>query len=131
MEDEKNGLLTRREFTSASVMAMLAGVAVTVTGCSSGGNGNPNGPSNPGGGDGAIVGAISDNHSHTATINSAQVNAGNAFTLDIRGQADHPHTVQITMAELTQIAAGTQVSKTSSQDSSITTGPHSHIVTFN
>jgi len=131
MGDEKKDLLNRREFTSATVMALLAGVTVTVTGCSSGGNGNPSGPSNPGGGGDNRVGSISENHGHTASIDSAQLSAGQAITLNIQGDGDHPHTVEISMAELTQIAAGTQVSKTSSQDSSVTTGPHTHVVTFN
>lgn len=121
--------IDRREFTSASLMALLAGVTVSVAGCSSDGNGNPMNPSNPGSGD--KVGSISANHSHSATITSAQLMAGQAITLNIGDQADHPHTVQISMADLTAIAAGTQVSKTSSQDTSATFGPHSHVVTFN
>lgn len=132
-QEQKKALLDRREFTSTTIMALLSGVAITVSGCSSGGgDSNPTGPSNPGGGGtGAKVGTISDNHSHTASITQAQIDAGQSITLNIRGTSDHPHTIQISMAELAQIAAGTQVSKTSSVDSSVTTGPHTHVVTFN
>lgn len=130
MQGAKKELLNRREFTSATVMALLGGVTVTVMGCSSGSSNNPMTPSNPGG-SGDRTGAVADNHGHTATITSAQVSAGQAITLNIRGTGDHPHTVGISTAELAQIAAGQQVAKTSSVDQSVSSGPHGHTVTFN
>ena len=128
--DEKE--LNRREFTSAAVMALLGGVTVTVMGCSSSSPMTPTDPDpDPGGGGTGRSGTVSENHGHTATITAAQISAGQSVTLDIRGDGDHPHLVAVTMAEVMQIAAGQEVSKVSSVDQSITTGPHSHIVTFN
>jgi hypothetical protein len=56
---------------------------------------------------------------------AAQLSAGNAVTLDIRGQADHPHTVSLTAAEITSIAAGQRVGKASTEEAF-----HTHTVTF-
>jgi hypothetical protein len=124
--------VSRREFTAVSVMSMLAGVTVTISGC---GGGSPGGPSpnptphptptpTPAAGDKS--GNVSANHGHTAIVTAAQITAASAIALDIRGQGDHPHTVSLSGAELTQIGAGTRVSKTSSSD-----GGHDHVVTFN
>lgn len=116
-------LLDRREFTTATLMALLSGVTVTVIGCDS------ESPTAPNAGD--VAGSVTANHQHSAIITDAQLDAGNAVTLDIRGGADHPHTVQLTMNEVGQIAAGQRVSKTSSTDGSATFGIHSHTVIFN
>ena len=48
------------------------------------------------------------------------------IALDIQGTATHTHTVNLTQAEVTSIAARTQVSTTSTTDSF-----HNHTVTFN
>jgi hypothetical protein len=56
----------------------------------------------------------------------AQLTAGGALALDIRGDADHPHTVELSADEVEAIAGNQRVSKTSSTDAS-----HSHVVTFN
>ena len=115
---------TRREFTAQSVMALLSGVTITISGC---GGSSPTQPSPPpGGGTADTSGSVSANHGHTATITGAQVSAGLGVTLQIRGSADHPHPVDLTNTEVVQIGGGTRVSKTSSTD-----GGHSHVVTFN
>ena len=49
-----------------------------------------------------------------------------ALTLDIRGQATHPHTVQLAAAEVASIAAGQRVTKESSSEDG-----HTHAVSFN
>jgi hypothetical protein len=116
-------LLDRREFTTATLMALLSGVTVSVVGCDS------ESPTAPNPGD--VAGTVTANHQHSAIITDAQLDAGNAVTLDIRGGADHPHTVVLTMPEIGQIAAGQRVSKTSSTDGSATFGTHSHMVIFN
>jgi hypothetical protein len=119
----------RREFTVAAVLAALSGVSVTISGC--GGDGSsPTVPSNPtppplGPGDRAAS-SISGNHGHIAVITGAQLTSSTTVTLDIRGQADHPHTVELSAAQVQQIAANQRVSKESTSD----TG-HSHTVTFN
>jgi hypothetical protein len=72
------------------------------------------------------TGSISGNHGHTARITGAQLTAGGALSLDITGIASHPHTIELSAAEVMAIAAGQRVSKTSSTDAA-----HSHVVTFN
>jgi hypothetical protein len=115
--------LDRREFTERTVLALLSGVTITISGC--GDDDTPTGPTSPGG-SADVMGAVSANHGHTATITSAQLTAGNAVMLNIRGNADHPHTVELGGAEVMQVAGGQRVSKSSSTDAG-----HSHTVTFN
>jgi hypothetical protein len=116
--------LTRREFTLEAALAILAGVTITISGCGSDSPASPSPSPSPSPGD--RTGTISANHGHSATVAAAQLTAGNAISLDIRGQATHPHTVAITQAELGQIAANQRVSKDSTSNDG-----HSHTVTFN
>ena len=113
--------LDRRHFTRTALMTMLAGVTVTVWGCSK----NPSSPSN--GRTGDVIG----NHGHQAVITNAQLAGNNGIILDIRGTADHPHSVELTVAELNQISAGQRLGKNSSTDPSSTVGTHNHLVQFN
>ena len=126
---ERTGL-DRREFTVAAVLAALSGVAITITGCG-GSSGSPGSPSTPppGSGGGTTAdktGTVSSNHGHRAVITGAQLTAANSVSLDIRGDADHPHTVALGATEVAAIAGGQRVSKESSSDAG-----HSHTVTFN
>jgi hypothetical protein len=127
MSDEN--LLTRREFTVESALAMLAGVTITITGC--GGDDNvpvnvmPNPTPTPSGGKTGTV-STEAGHTHTgADITAAQLTAGNAISLTLVGSG-HTHTVALSQTELSQISAGTRVQKTSSTDNA-----HAHTVTFN
>jgi hypothetical protein len=117
--------LDRREFTLQSAMAILSAATITISGCGGGGS-SPAPSPGPAPGSGDATGSISGNHGHTAVITAARLMAGNAIQLDIRGQADHPHTVDLTAAEITQIGARQQVVKSSSNDAG-----HQHTVTFN
>ena len=120
MSDEN--LLTRREFTVESALAMLAGVTITITGC--GGNNDATPSPTPGGKTGVV--SVSDGHTHTgAEITAAQLMAGNAIMLTLTGSG-HTHTVALSQADLSQINAGTRVQKDSSNDQG-----HLHTVTFN
>ena len=122
MSDET--LLTRREFTVESALAMLAGVTITITGC---GDDDPNPTTNPTPAtDKSATVSTDAGHSHTATITAAQFTAGQAITLTLLGAATHTHTVALSQAELTQISGGTRVQKPSTTDNA-----HSHTVTFN
>lgn len=116
--------ISRREFTVHSALAMLSGVTITILGCgdNSGGASSPTPPPPPGGASG-VIGA---NHGHTAIITAAELMAGNMLALNITGTADHPHTVELTAAEVQQIAGGARVSKFSSTEQA-----HAHSVTFN
>lgn len=123
---------TRRDFTVRSVLAMLSGVAITVTGC--GGSNSPAAPSStppptsptPPAGNNDITGSVAANHGHIAVITGAQLTAGNAVNLDIMGNANHSHTVALSATEIGQIAGSTRVQKTSTN-----TSGHAHTVTFN
>jgi hypothetical protein len=117
--------IDRREFTLRSLLAMLSGVTITVSGCG-GGGGSPTQPTPQPSTGGDKTGNVSSNHGHVAVITSAQLTAAGALTLDIRGQADHPHTVQLTAAEVGSIAAGQRVGRASSEQDF-----HTHTVTFN
>ena len=118
---EHTRLLSRREFSRESVLAMLAGVVITITGC---GDDDPTGPSGGSGTD--VTGVVSANHGHRATVTGVQITAANGVSLDIRGDADHPHTVALTAAQVAQIGNRQQVVVTSTTDNS-----HQHTVTFN
>jgi len=126
--------LDRRQFTLAAALAALSGVAITISSaCSSGGGGGYGGPTTPSGsgggggtGGGDKVGQISANHGHSAVITAAQLTAGGALSLNIQGQADHPHTVELSAADITAIAGNQRVAR----DSSVTNA-HNHTVTFN
>lgn len=120
MSDEH--LLTRREFTVESALAMLAGVTITISGC--GDDDKPTTTPTPPVTD--KTGTVGTNHGHAATITAAQLTAGLALTLNIQGTAAHPHTVSLTQTEVTQISGGTRVEKISSTDNA-----HTHTVTFN
>ncbi len=122
---------TRREVTVQSALAMLSGVAITLSSC--GDSNSPTTPSTPSpppppaappAGDN--VGVVGANHGHTAVITAAQLAAANAVSLDISGSANHPHTVTLTDTEVGQIAGGTRVQKASSNNQA-----HTHTVTFN
>ena len=121
--------LTRRDFTLAAAMAILSGVAISVSGC--GGSNSSSSPASPSPASSAPAGsdktgAISSNHGHSAVIASAQLGASGGITLNIQGTAGHPHTVTLSGADLSAIANSQRVAKESSSDAS-----HSHTVTFN
>jgi len=128
---------SRREFTLASALAVLSGVTITITGCGGGYGGtssDPYGPSTPAPTPmmGDKSGVISANHNHEAIITAARLTGGSAIGLDIRGTADHTHTVDLSAAEIAAIAANQQVSKGStSSNTGGTYGDHAHTVTFN
>ena len=119
-------LLTRREFTVESALAMLAGVAITISGCGDEDNVTP-GPS-PQPSDRTATVSTEAGHTHTgATVTAAQLAAGNAITLTLAaGTTGHTHSVELSQGELSQISAGSRVQKTSTNSSA-----HTHTVTFN
>jgi len=120
--------LDRREFTVQSALALLGGaVTITITGC---GGGNSTTGASGGTLSADAPAVISDNHGHSAVITSAQMTAGNGMTLNIQDAADHPHMVDMTAAEMTQIRNGQSVSKPSSSTASAAYAMHNHTVTF-
>lgn len=128
MDDSKP--ISRREFSLHSALAMLSGVAITVSGCESDSPTDPTPTPDPdpdpnGNGDG-LEGTVSENHGHEAVITDGELTAGNELVLNIRGEADHPHTVGVSADEVMRIDDGETVAKQSSNDDG-----HSHTVTFN
>jgi hypothetical protein len=128
--------IDRRSFNVAWAYALLGGATITLTGCGGGSNvtgtGNPTPtPSPTASGDKA--GNINANHGHAVVITAAQLQAGGELTLDIKADAPHSHTVSLTAAEVTNVAAGQTVTKetTSSDGGASYGGSHSHSVTFN
>jgi hypothetical protein len=115
----------RREFTHQAVVAILSAATITIVDCGGGSSPAPSPSPQPGGG-GDVVGAISANHGHTAVVTAAQITAANAVALDIRGTANHPHTLDLSADEVGRIGQRQQVAKTSSSDDG-----HTHRVTFN
>jgi hypothetical protein len=103
-------------------MAILAGCIITVSeGC-----GSDKSPSTPTPPPADIVGSVSANHGHAVTVTGAQIAAGSAIAnIDIRGQATHPHTINMSAADFTNLKNRTAVTVTSSTDNN-----HSHQVTF-
>lgn len=124
VEPRSDSLLDRREFTLQLVLAVLSGATITVASACGDGGGSPSAP-DPGGSN-DIMGTVSANHGHEATITGAQLSAGNSVTLNIRGGADHPHTVELGAGQVMQIAARQRVSVQSTTDVA-----HAHTVVFN
>lgn len=128
--------IDRREFNQESLVALFSGVAITISGCGGGAGASPAAPTAPVAGatpppaspdnsETGRRGLITGNHGHVAVLTSAEFDAAGGAMLDIQGQADHPHMLELTEAELDAIENGRTVSKSS------TTGQgHTHTVTF-
>ena len=117
-----NPLLSRREFTLESALAMLAGVTITISGCGD----DSTSPTPAPGGSADVTGDVSANHGHIATVTGAQITAAGALSLPIMGNATHPHTVSLTASQVQQIGARQRVAVISTNDAG-----HDHTVTFN
>ena len=128
-EKELTLRIGRREFSRQAVVAILSAATITIVDCGGGSSPAPSPTPPPGGGGGGggdVTGVVSANHGHTAVVTAAQITAANSVLLDIHGTADHPHTVNLSAAEVGMIGNRQTVSKASSSDSG-----HSHTVTFN
>lgn len=119
MTQSRDGM-NRREFTGRALMAMLAGVTVTVAGC---GSDNGAGPSFP---VSDRTGVVDTNHGHLVTITSAQQTAGGNVVLNIQGTSSHDHVLELTAVEVVRIRAGMRITKSSAMGRN-----HVHTVTFN
>ena len=118
-ESAAHDIVTRREFTLQSALAILSGVVITVSGC------DDDSPTDPTVSD--IQGNVATNHPepHVVTVTGAQITAGTAVTLTLTGTSTHTHTVELTQSDLATLRNRQPVTKTSSTD-----GAHSHAVTF-
>ena len=112
-------VVTRREFTVQSALAILSGVVITVSGC------DEHPPMSPTVND--VSGTVSANHTqpHVVTVTGAQITAGTALTLTLTGTPTHTHTVQVTPGDLGTLRNRQPVTKASTNDNG-----HTHDVTF-
>ena len=116
--------VSRREFTLQSALALLSTCIITVEGCGSSYNPTP-APTPTPTPVSDVNGVISANHGHSAVITAAHITDGNAYALDIMGTATHPHTVDVSQADLTSLKNRQAVTKTSTNNNG-----HTHTVTF-
>jgi hypothetical protein len=105
------------------VLAFLLAAGIGVAGCGDDDNGSPTSPSPSSQG---ATATISNNHGHVAALTGAQVSAGRAITLDIRGTADHSHTLDLTNDDVVRLQTRQRVDKDATANNS-----HTHRVTFN
>jgi hypothetical protein len=126
--------LERRRISALAALALLGGPTITVVGCGGGGGSSPAAAPPPTAApppasscptDNAC-GQVSVDPLHHAEINAAQLSAGGALELDIRGSATHSHTVSLSADEVVAIREKRRVEKVSS-----TTLNHDHTVVFN
>jgi hypothetical protein len=104
--------ITRKTF-----LLRLAGGGWILTGCGGGGS-DPAPPAASG-----CNASIAGNHGHTLAISAADLNSLVDMTYDIRGAADHTHSVTFTAAMLASLKAGNSVNATTT-----TTLAHSHLI---
>ncbi len=130
IDDSQGRVLDRREFSRESLLLLLSGLTVTISGCSGGGSSpaaptpaTARQPATTGIAD--VRGTVSGNHGHVALVTGAQISAAGAVTLAIRGAADHDHQLSLSAAEMARLRDGQSVAVRSagSQD-------HDHLVTF-
>jgi hypothetical protein len=73
----------------------------------------------------AGCGSIFDfNHGHVLTILRSDLDSTTVVSYDIRGSADHTHTVTLTVVQLATLKTGASVTVTST-----TTDYHQHVIT--
>src|SRR4029434_5787564 len=89
MAQSRDGM-DRREFTERALMAMLAGVTITITGC-----GSHNGVA-PEPLPGVKLGTIANNHGHEVLITTGQQMAGGSVALNIQGARSPDHMLATT-----------------------------------
>ena len=112
--------MDRREFTVEAARALLGGAVIAISGCGGGGSPTSNTPPLT-----DVEGLIALNHGHSVMISAAQLGAGGAMQLDIRGTSGHTHMVSLTADEVAAIRNRAVVQKESSGNS------HTHTITFN
>lgn len=121
MSTQETAGFTRRTFLGTAAAALFAGALIQITGCST----DDKEDAAPAGN---LNGSISDNHPspHKAVITKAQIDAGGAVTLDIKGAAGHTHTVTFTADQVADIKSGAMAMALSTS-----TEAHQHTVMFN
>lgn len=127
-------MLTRKQFLRKALevsagtlgLVVLRGCGGNTYGGSSGGAG-----SDTSGGDCLANGtraAIATNHGHVLVVSMDDVAAGAEKAYDIRGSADHTHTVTITTQQFASLGENQAIMMESSLNASPTFGTHEHTV---
>lgn len=130
-------MLTRKQFLRKALEVSAGALGLTLLrGCTSGTYGG--GGSTTGGG-GADAGpanclengtraAIATNHGHVLAISKDDVAAAMEKTYDIRGTADHTHTVTISEQQFNSLAENQAIMMQSTLNPSASFGTHEHSV---
>ena len=126
--------LERRRISALAALTLLGAPTITIVGCGGGGGSSPAAAPPPtttpppaaSCPSGSACGQVSVDPQHRAEITAAQLTAGAALELDIRGSSTHNHTISLTADEVVAIRERRQVVKLSS-----TTLNHDHSVVFN
>jgi hypothetical protein len=115
----------RSNSTLRTVQALLMAVVISVAGCGNDDNGSPTAPTPQ---VQSAIGVIANNHSegHAAVVTAAQISAGRALTMDIRGRADHSHMLELTNDDVVRLQNRQRVDRDASMQNN-----HRHRVTFN
>jgi hypothetical protein len=129
--------LERRRISTLAALALLGGPTITVLGCGGGGGSSPAAAPPPPAAtptpppaatcppDNAC-GHVDGDPQHHAEITAAQLSAGGALELDIKGSSVHSHMVSLTADEVVAVRERRRVEKQSSA-----TLNHDHLVVFN
>jgi hypothetical protein len=105
------------------VLAFVFAAGLGVAGCGDDDNGSPTSPSPTSQGS---TGVVANNHGHVASVSGAEVSAGRGVTLDLRGTADHTHSLELTNDDVVRLQTRLRVERDSSANNN-----HTHRVTFN
>ena len=116
--------LTRKEFLGG----LAGGTALLLlSGCGGGGSSSYGGGMSSSG----CNETIAANHGHVLTIALSDLASMVDKTYDIRGTADHTHSVTFTVAQLQMLKMGQTVNVTSTTSTSATYGTHFHAISAN
>ena len=100
--------LERRHITALAALTLLGGATITITGCGGGGGSSPAAAPAPPAAtppaaascpSGSACGQVDGDPAHRAEITAAQLSAGGALELDIKGSSVHSHTGSLTADE--------------------------------
>lgn len=105
--------LTRKQFLS-SMLGIAAGATLfAACGGDDGGGAGPDAAATGNCGTNGTTVAIGSNHGHMLTVSAADVTAAADKTYDIKGSADHTHSVTVSAALFAMLKANTAVNTTS------------------
>jgi hypothetical protein len=110
-------IITKRSFVRGSVGVCVAGVMTAACGGDDDDDDTSSG--------GACTTQIASNHGHALTVSAADKMTGAAKEYDIKGSADHSHTVSLSAEDFADLASGTILIMNSSTDAG-----HEHEVTI-